>query len=225
MDDDKQAARRTSFAAPDASSAAADESIAVSRFDQAYAVGRPPWDIDGPQPNFATLIADGAISGRVLDVGCGTGEHALYFASHGLETVGLDASAIAVQRATEKATERGLSARFAVADVTELAAMEERFDTITDSGCLHTLSDEAMQRAVAGAHTVLRPGGTYWLMCFNEHATVPGPRRLTRERIAELFADGWNVHSIQEAHFDLIAPEVFGEDASSSAWLARIERV
>jgi SAM-dependent methyltransferase len=225
MDDDQQAPPKTSFDTPDASSAAADESIPVSRFDQAYAVGRPPWDIDGPQPDFAALVADGAIGGRVLDVGCGTGEHALYFASQGLQTLGLDASAIAVQRATDKATERGLSAHFVEGDVTELATLEERFDTITDSGCLHTLSDEAMQRAIAGAHTVLRPGGTYWLMCFNEHATVPGPRRMTRERIAELFADGWEVHSIREARFELVAPELFGDGASSSAWLARIERL
>jgi SAM-dependent methyltransferase len=225
MDNDHQAKPKTSFDAPDASSAAADESIPVSRFDQAYAMGRPPWDIDGPQPDFARLIADGAISGRVLDVGCGTGEHALYFASHGLQTVGLDASAIAVRRASIKAADRDVSARFVEGDVTQLAVLQERFDTITDSGCLHTLSDEDMQRAVAGAHTVLRPGGTYWLMCFNEHATVPGPRRITRERITELFADSWQVHSIHDARFELVAPEVFGNGASSSAWLARIERL
>lgn len=223
MTDDKHASRRTSFDGPHAASAAADESIPISRFDQAYATGRPPWDIDGSQPDFRRLVDAGLIEGRVLDVGCGTGEHALFFAACGLEVVGLDASAMAVRRATDRARERGLSVRFVEADVQELAGLGDTFDTITDSGCLHTLSDEAMAETIRGAHAVLRPGGTYWLLCFNEHATGPGPRRMTRERIAELFADGWNVKSIESAKFQLVEGNTFGDDGSL-AWLARIER-
>jgi hypothetical protein len=90
------------------------------------------------------------------------GEHALFFAAHGLDVVGVDASAIAVQRATDRARERGLSARFLEADVQELAGLGETFDTITDSGCLaHALrrrddrSDPGSAcRAAAGRHVL-----------------------------------------------------------------------
>lgn len=190
---------------------------------RAYATGRPPWDIDGPQPDFRRLVDAGLIEGRVLDVGCGTGEHAVFFAAHGLDVVGVDASAIAVQRASDRARERGLSARFFEADVQNLAGLGETFDTITDSGCLHTLSDAAMAAAIRGAHAVLRPGGTYWLMCFSEHATGTGPRRITQERIAELFAEGWRLKGIQSARFHLVEGNAFGDEVSL-AWLARIER-
>ncbi len=223
MTDEEEAAQHTSFDAPDADSADAGASIPISRFDEAYAEGRPPWDIDGPQPDFVKLVDDGLVAGRVLDVGCGTGEHALFFASRGLEVVGVDASAIAVARATGKAAERGLTARFAEADVTDLSRVGEVFDTITDSGCLHTLSDEAMQAAVESAHALLRPGGTYWLKCFSERATGPGPRRLTQARIAALFAGGWEVLSVEATKFLLRESYDFGEDAAL-AWLARIER-
>jgi SAM-dependent methyltransferase len=212
----------TSFHAPDAGSADASRSIPVARFDDAYASGRPPWDIDGPQPAFVRLLDAGAITGRVLDVGCGTGEHALAFASRGLEVVGIDASPIAIERAAEKARARGLAARFVKGDVEELDLLGETFTTITDSGCLHTLSDDAMARAIAGAHAVLRPGGMYWLMCFNEHAVGPGPRRISQQRITALFADGWQVEGIEPASFELIGD---GEAFRPSAWLAGVRRV
>ena len=46
----------------------------------------PPWDIGRPQPAIEPL----SFSGRVLDVGCGTDEHALLAASRGLEATGVD---------------------------------------------------------------------------------------------------------------------------------------
>ncbi len=39
--------------------------------------GIPPWDIGRPQKEIIRLAEDGEISGRALDVGCGTGENAL----------------------------------------------------------------------------------------------------------------------------------------------------
>ena len=45
-------------------------------FEAMYAA-TPPWDIGHPQPVFQALADSGAIRGGVLDVGCGTGEHAL----------------------------------------------------------------------------------------------------------------------------------------------------
>ena len=61
---------------------------AVNRevFQNAYA-GSAPWDIDRPQAVFLA-VAD-RISGSVLDVGCGTGENALFLASRGCAVTGV----------------------------------------------------------------------------------------------------------------------------------------
>lgn len=215
----------TDFDSPTFEGASATSSIAISHFEEAYRA-RPPWDIDGPQPDLARLLHAGLIHGRVLDIGCGTGENALHFASQGIDVTGLDASGVAITHAQVKARRRGLSARFLHGDVLQLAALGETFDNVTDSGLLHVLSDQQMQQVIAAIHTVLRPSGRYWLLCFSEHATVPGPRRLTKQRIATLFRDGWQIRSIEPTKFEVIGGRGHKEgDKSAAAWLASIERL
>ena len=55
---------------------------AAHMYDQAY-MGVPNWDVGHPQPAFVRLEDAGLIGERVLDVGCGTGELAIYLARRG----------------------------------------------------------------------------------------------------------------------------------------------
>ena len=72
---------------------------------------RPPWDIGRPQPAFHALTAAGTITGRMLDAGCGTGEHTLMCAAIGLDATGVDLVANALETARRKAHDRGVGAR------------------------------------------------------------------------------------------------------------------
>jgi methyltransferase family protein len=121
---------------------------------------------------------------------------------------------------------RGISVRFIHGDALRLAELGETFDTVTDSGLLHVLSDQQMTQVIPGLHSVLRPSGYYWLMCFNQQATLSGPRRLTKHRIAILFKDGWTVHSIQHARFQVVPGRGYENiENGAAAWLAGIERL
>ena len=174
-------------------------------FDAIYAADTPPaWDIGRPQPAFERLATAGGLVGRVLDVGCGTGEHALMAASLGYEAVGIDASERAIELARTKAAERGAEVRFVVADALRLVDLGELFDTVLDCGLFHVFDDDEREQYVASLAAVVHPGGRYHMLCFSERQPGDwGPRRVTQDEVRIAFATGWVIESIESAVIDL----------------------
>jgi SAM-dependent methyltransferase len=173
-------------------------------FDEIYANGNPAWDIGRAQPAFESLAQAGGLVGRVLDVGCGTGEHALLAASRGFEAVGIDMSVRAIEGAKTKAMERGLKARFVVADALRLGDLGEQFETVLDCGLFHVLDDDERARYVSSLSEVVLPGGRFHMLCFSDRQPGDwGPRRVTKDEIQSAFAVGWDVESIEAAVIDI----------------------
>ena len=121
---------------------------AAHDFDLMYSSSVPPWDIGRPQPAFEELARSGCLSGKVLDVGCGTGEHALLAAALGHEALGVDIAPRAIEQAEAKAAARGLEVRFLVRDALLLPELGEQFDTVLDCGLFHVLDDADRVRFV-----------------------------------------------------------------------------
>jgi SAM-dependent methyltransferase len=194
-------------------------------WDEAY-LARPPWDIGRPQATFVALAGQGLLRGRLLDSGCGTGEHTLLAAESGAEALGIDGAARAIEIARAKAAERGIEARFTVADALRLEDLNEQFDTVIDSGLFHVFDDDDRLTYVASLGRVVVPGGRCLLMCFSEHQPGDvGPRRVSQDELRAAFADGWEVRSIAPAAFEITA-EAQGQvgGGPAQAWLAILER-
>ena len=183
----------------------------------------PPWDIGRPQPAFVRLARSGMLCGRVLDVGCGTGEHALLAAAHGADAMGVDVSPRAIEQARGKAAARDVTARFEVASALNLSQLAMTFDTVIDSGLFHVFDDEDRARYVTSLATVLRSGGSCYLMCFSDRQPGDwGPRRVRQDELVAAFAGGWNVTGIAADTFAI--NRGFGPPAAQ-AWLAAIRRL
>ncbi len=182
--------------------------------------GEPPWDIGHPQKEYIQLEQEGEIVGSVLDVGCGTGENALYLAEHGHEVWGIDFIPTAIEKAQEKAAQRHLTATFLVLNALELHTLGRTFDTVIDSGLFHVLGDEERPLFVDSLAAAVRRGGTYFMLCFSE--SVPGdygPRRVTQAEIKASFQDGWRINYIRSAIMESRRP-----GNGIQAWLSSISK-
>jgi SAM-dependent methyltransferase len=202
----------------------ARSSIDRATFDELYA-GPAPWDIGRPQGTFVA-VADRVI-GPILDAGCGTGEHALFFAARGLWVVGIDFVEEAIRRARTKAAQRGLEVEFLVKDALTLADWGARFASVIDSGLFHVFSDDDRRRYVQGLARVLEPGGRLFLMCFSdEEPGTEGPRRVSRQELYDAFADGWEVESVERARCEVHPgfTEMNFSEGGPKVWFAVIRR-
>lgn len=189
-------------------------------FDSSYRTGTPPWDIGRPQAAFVRLLEAGEIQGGVLDVGCGTGEHALMAAAAGFVATGIDAAPTAIGLAQEKAAERSLAVRFEVGDALDLSGLGTRFETVLDCGLFHVFDDDDRARFVSSLSAVVMPGGRYFMLCFSDRQPGDwGPRRVRQDELRSSFAQGWRVDSIEETVLEItISPD------GAQAWMASFTR-
>src|SRR4029077_4200712 len=97
-----------------------------------------------------------------------------------------------INRARQRATARGLMPTFLVVDALALKGQAAVLDSTIDSGLFHVFTDEDRRRYVEGLASVLKPGGRLFLLCFSDDEPgEQGPERISREQLAESFANGW----------------------------------
>jgi len=119
-----------------------------------------------------------AKGGRLLDLACGAGRHAIPLTERGYELVGLDLSIYLLQQGLIQAQEQDLKVQFVHGDMRDLS-FEQVFDGIY---CLDTsfgyFSDLENFGVLHGIHRALKRGGHFLLDVINrDHAIQELPRR------------------------------------------------
>jgi len=164
-----------------------------------------PWDIRQAQPRLMELAALGAMSGEVLDAGCGLGDNAIYVACRGYSVTGIDSSPTAIEQARARAADAGVQVRFDVGDATELRGYDGRFDTVVDSALYHCLDYDGRQAYAAALHRATTPGARWFLYCFsgdNVNGVIAPMEAVPEADIRDTLGNaGW--------HIDFLGPTTF----------------
>ncbi|MHB8093937.1 MAG: class I SAM-dependent methyltransferase [Candidatus Aminicenantales bacterium] len=111
--------------------------------------------------DFIEAEAGGDRRKKILDLGCGTGRHAVELAKRGFEVTGLDLSENQLGRARTKAARAGVKVDFIRADACDFR-MDGAFDLVIMlcEGAFPLMETDAMNfRILENATRALKPGG------------------------------------------------------------------
>jgi len=139
-----------------------DDAYRRLRTEGAAGWGRTEADYDEQRRRLRRILESGYAprQGRLLELGCGAGNVAIWLARQGYEVVGVDIAPTAIEWARSKALAEGVRAEFLVGDVLDLSSVADAwFDFVLDGHCFHCIIEDDRSRFLAEALRVLRPGG------------------------------------------------------------------
>jgi cyclopropane fatty-acyl-phospholipid synthase-like methyltransferase len=162
----------------------------------------------------------------VLDVGCGSGDLAIYLTQRGLQVTGIDFVEAAIGQAREKArslpSEVARALEFQVADALQPSLLKRQFGSVVDSGFFHLFESEERDHFADELASTLSPGGRYYLLAFAvEYSMSNMPRQVTAEELQARFTSekSWQIRALRPAEFlNRVAPPV----AAISACIERL---
>ncbi|VGO14381.1 hypothetical protein PDESU_02942 [Pontiella desulfatans] len=193
-----------------------------SRFEERYQSGDLPWDHGMVDFNLVETVAGAGIKPcRVLDIGCGTGDNAIWLAEQGFDVVGCDLSTTAVRFANAKAEIAGARCHFIVADFLAGHMPSVPFGFAFDRGCLHSIPDALGRKAFAERVGGLLEQGGLWLSLVgnaDEPKRDVGPPQLSAVELA----------SFVEPYFEILSLKsgLFGSDQQTPprAWICLMRK-
>lgn len=144
---------------------------------------------------------------ELLDVGCGEGANAVFFARNGYHVHALDISEQGIRKTIALASEVGVSVEAVQANINTFR-LRERFDIIFSTGTLHSCDPALRGELIRHYREFTNDGGLHVLSVFVEKPFLaPAPDRDPNShpwRTGELFTHyaDWRVESCVEEIFD-----------------------
>lgn len=184
---------------------------AMNEWNDRYAENDTPWDKGAAHPVLRDMLARGALAGRVLVPGCGTGHDVRELAARGLEVVGLDIASLALDRA--RARPAAGSESYQLGD---LFHGPERwrgfFDGVFEHTCFCAIDPARRPDYVSAVAEVLKPGGRLLAVFFvnPDHDGTGPPFGCSPEELDTLFAGRF--HLLEEHREIPTYPERAGRE-------------
>ena len=189
-------------------------------FEKQYREGHMPWDHGTVDVSLPRMLERFSINPcRALDIGCGTGDNAIWLAEQGFDTAGYDLSETAIKMAVAKKGAEACS--FLVADFLEHPASRASFGLVFDRGCFHSVKSKSdRRRFVKAVADVLDENGVWISLVGNadEIRKESGPPQMTAREWTALVEPNFEILSLESGYF-------FGErENPPRAWIGVLRR-
>jgi tellurite methyltransferase len=162
---------------------------------------------------------------KLLDLGCGEGRNAVYFALHGFEVTGMDASQVGLEKTERYAREAGVRITTVQSDIAQYRP-DGLYDVIFSSGTLHYIPTELRTACLNGYKDATSADGLHAFSALTEKPFIPQAPDAAPDVV--LFKSGelmgyywdWAIHMCEEDIFDCLSSGVPHKHASSRiiAW-------
>lgn len=181
-------------------------------YTAAYRIGFHPWeDLAEHQPFADALIelfereehGKEPPYGKALDLGCGSATWGVRLATRGWQVTGVDNVPTAVERATQRIRETGVTMRVVIGDVTRhlQSSVGSGYDLVVDTGTFHGLTP-AQRLDMGGQVTAIASqDATVILDCFAPRRRGPLPRGCTQADVEAAFP-AWRITDVVDADTD-----------------------
>ena len=174
-------------------------------WEERYKTANIPWDVGKPDFNLKGMVTGRPIqSCKTLEIGCGTGDNAMWLARHNFVVTGTDLSEIAIEKAKEKASDAKVECTFVVADFLKDEMPGSPFGLVFDRGLFHSFcSDDQRKRFAENVAFHLEKHGL-WLSIIGSADDAPrdhGPPRHTATEIITAVEPYFEILSLHSSHF------------------------
>ena len=178
----------------------------TAEWDARYSKDDIPWETGRHDRNLERMIEERRLEPcAALEIGCGTGNNAIWLADRRFQVQAVDLSTVAIKAARRKAARQKVRVGFRVADVLSDTLPEGPFKLVFDRGCLHGFeTSEDRAKCVGAVHRVLASGGL-WLSLIGSRdgpERDDGPPRWSAAEITAAVERRFEILEMKATHFD-----------------------
>ena len=175
-------------------------------WEERYRAGHTPWNTGRPDFNLTKMVTERPIPEcKALEIGCGTGDNAMWLARSNFSVTATDISEMAIQQAKDKATAEGVECSFLVMDFMIKDIPGAPFQFVFDRGCFHSYRTGEERRSFAERVAQHLDTNGLWLSLIGSAdgpAQEMGPPRLTARDVVGTVEPFLEVIFLASGHFD-----------------------
>jgi len=175
-------------------------------FEERYRTGNTGWEINRVDSNLVAVVSTTPISPcKVLDIGCGTGDNAIWLQKQGFTVTGIDISKLAIEAAEKKAKVANVDCSCFIGDFFKDTISEAPFGFIFDRGCFHhPPKDENLHLFAKNVFDSLSENGLWLTLAgsCDQKRNGEGPPQITGTQIVKAVEPMFEILTLKTGFFD-----------------------